>query len=360
MQDQVLSDKLSSLKEKIEGELKQLKSSKELYEFKNLYLEGKKSKISELMKEMGKLAPEERAGYGKSVNDLKSWAFDRFADMEDKMKKLELMHRYEREKIDLTIPAQPVKIGNLHPVTLVRNQLIDIFAGMGFEIYEGSEIVWARKTEVENNSVVELIYLQEGANCEQFNRFVDFFKANCEREIHGENVEKFLTENEFEIDEYMNFFEYDPAHPAQTFLEYAKENGIGITYVKVDDDFGHVAQTVGTESPFDSNLNLISESFPEKFVNLLSTFFFQPYFCEAKIDQLEERKLELEKLAKTQSYQERLENKTDTKIVNCLKSIAAYQNDLNYFNQKYGEREMAKTEKFLNELEQKYNLGQEQ
>ena len=46
MQDQVLSDKLSSLKEKIEGELKELKNSKELYEFKNVYLEGKKSKIS--------------------------------------------------------------------------------------------------------------------------------------------------------------------------------------------------------------------------------------------------------------------------------------------------------------------------
>ena len=78
MQDQVLSDKLSSLKEKIEGELKQLKSSKELYEFKNLYLEGKKSKISELMKEMRNLAPEERAGYGKAVNELKEWAIDRF------------------------------------------------------------------------------------------------------------------------------------------------------------------------------------------------------------------------------------------------------------------------------------------
>ena len=140
MQDQVLSDKLSSLKEKIEGELKEMKNSKELYEFKNLYLEGKKSKISELMKEMGKLAPEERAGYGKSVNELKTWAFDRFADMEEKMKKLELQHRYERERIDLTVPAQPAKIGNLHPVTLVRNQLIDIFAGMGFEVFEGSEI----------------------------------------------------------------------------------------------------------------------------------------------------------------------------------------------------------------------------
>ena len=85
-----------------------------------------------LMKDMGKLAPEERAGYGKSVNELKTWAFDKFADMEEKMKKLELQHKYEREKIDLTIPAEPVKIGNLHPVTLVRNQLIDIFAGMGF------------------------------------------------------------------------------------------------------------------------------------------------------------------------------------------------------------------------------------
>ena len=139
MQDQVLSDKLSSLKEKIEGELKEMKNSKELYEFKNLYLEGKKSKISELMKEMGKLAPEERAGYGKSVNELKTWAFDRFADMEEKMKKLELQHRYERERIDLTVPAQPAKIGNLHPVTLVRNQLIDIFAGMGFEVFEGRD-----------------------------------------------------------------------------------------------------------------------------------------------------------------------------------------------------------------------------
>lgn len=141
MQDKnVLSDNLSALKAKIEAELGELKNSRELYEFKNVYLEGKKSKISELMKEMRNLAPEERAGYGKSVNDLKEWAFDRFQKMEVKMKELELQHRYEREKIDVSIPADPSPIGNLHPVTLVRNQLIDIFAGMGFEIFEGAEI----------------------------------------------------------------------------------------------------------------------------------------------------------------------------------------------------------------------------
>lgn len=141
MQDKnVLSENLSALKAKIENELGILKNSKELYEFKNIYLEGKKSKISELMKEMRNLAPEERAGYGKSVNELKEWAFGRFVEMEEKMKELELQRRYEKEKIDLSIPAEPAEIGNLHPVTLVRNQLIDIFASMGFEIYEGSEI----------------------------------------------------------------------------------------------------------------------------------------------------------------------------------------------------------------------------
>ena len=84
-----LSDNLAALKEKIETGLEGLSNSKELYEFRSSYLEGKKSKISELMKEMRNLAPEERAGYGKSVNELKEWAIDRFSKMEEKMKQLE-------------------------------------------------------------------------------------------------------------------------------------------------------------------------------------------------------------------------------------------------------------------------------
>ncbi|WP_461883335.1 phenylalanine--tRNA ligase subunit alpha [Fusicatenibacter sp.] len=136
----VLTGHLSELKQKIENGLDELKSSKELYEFKSEYLEGKKSKISELMKEMRNIAPEERAGYGKSVNELKEWALGRFQKVEEEMKERELQKKYESEKIDLTLPAENVTIGNLHPVTLIRKQLIDIFAGMGFEVYEGREI----------------------------------------------------------------------------------------------------------------------------------------------------------------------------------------------------------------------------
>lgn len=136
----VLTGHLSELKQKIENGLEELKSSKELYEFKSKYLEGKKSKISGLMKEMKNIAPEERANYGKSVNELKEWALGRFQKVEEEMKERELQKKYESEKIDLTLPAEETAIGNLHPVTLIRKQLIDIFAGMGFEVYEGREI----------------------------------------------------------------------------------------------------------------------------------------------------------------------------------------------------------------------------
>ena len=136
----VLTGHLSELKQKIENGLEELKSSKELYEFKSEDLEGKKSKISGLMKEMKNIAPEERANYGKSVNELKEWALGRFQKVEEEMKERELQKKYESEKIDLTLPAEETAIGNLHPVTLIRKQLIDIFAGMGFEVYEGREI----------------------------------------------------------------------------------------------------------------------------------------------------------------------------------------------------------------------------
>ena len=92
------------------------------------------------MREMKNIPPEERAAYGKGVNELKEWALEFLGGLDEKMKAKELQARYEAEKIDISLPATTVAEGNLHPITLVRNQIIDIFAGMGFEIFEGTEI----------------------------------------------------------------------------------------------------------------------------------------------------------------------------------------------------------------------------
>ena len=131
---------LEQIRQEIMEGASQLSSSKEVYEFKKKYLDGKTGKIGLLMKEMKNIPPEERAAYGKGVNELKEWALEFLGDLDKKMKAKELQDKYESEKIDITLPANTVKEGNLHPITLVRNEIIDIFSSMGFEIFEGPEI----------------------------------------------------------------------------------------------------------------------------------------------------------------------------------------------------------------------------
>ena len=131
---------LEQIKQEIIVGADALNSSKEVYEFKKKFLDGKTGKIGLLMREMKNIAPEERAAYGKGVNELKEWALEFLGTLDEKMKAKELQDRYEAEKIDISLPAEEIPEGNLHPITLVKNQIIDIFAGMGFEIFEGTEI----------------------------------------------------------------------------------------------------------------------------------------------------------------------------------------------------------------------------
>ena len=131
---------LEQIKQEIIDGAAALASAKEVYEFKKKFLDGKTGKIGLLMREMKNIAPEERAAYGKGVNELKEWALTFLGELDEKMKAKELQDRYEAERIDISLPAVEYTEGNLHPITLMRNQLIDVFQGMGFEIFEGTEI----------------------------------------------------------------------------------------------------------------------------------------------------------------------------------------------------------------------------
>ena len=140
MENSVLRQKIEAIREEIMANTKELESSKHVYEMRKSFMDNKSGKISALMKEMKNIAAEDRAEYGKNVNELKQWALEQFEELDKKMKEKELKDRYESEKQDVTMPAKMRYQGNLHPVTQMRETLIDIFAGMGFEIYEGTEI----------------------------------------------------------------------------------------------------------------------------------------------------------------------------------------------------------------------------
>ncbi len=136
-----MSDRLASIKQEImDGIEKRANSRAAAFELRKQFLDSKTGKIGQLMKEMRSIAPEERAGFGKSVNELKEWALQRFLELDEKMKAKELEVRYELEKIDVTMPAEKRETGNLHPITQMRNQIIDVFIGMGFEVFENREI----------------------------------------------------------------------------------------------------------------------------------------------------------------------------------------------------------------------------
>ena len=135
-----LSEKLSGIKAEIKEELNKLETSKSVFEYKKAIFDSKAGKVGSLMREMGKIPAEMKAEYGKRVNELKTWAQEKFDEMDEKFKAEEMRLKYEAEKLDVTMPGKSPKHGYLHPNTLVRNRIVDIFGSMGFEIFEGTEI----------------------------------------------------------------------------------------------------------------------------------------------------------------------------------------------------------------------------
>ena len=135
-----MEEQIKAMRQKIEAAAAAITDSKEMYQLRKQYLDNKAGQISALMKNMRDLAPEDRPAFGKIVNELKTWALDFFTAQDARLKAAELAKKNAAEQIDVTMPAKPHKAGALHPNTLIANELIDIFAGMGFTIFEGPEI----------------------------------------------------------------------------------------------------------------------------------------------------------------------------------------------------------------------------
>ena len=133
---QAMIDELAKLAEESLG---QVSSKETLATFWQEYL-SKSGKIPALMKNLRSVAPEERPAMGKIINELKTKVQADYDAAAAKVKEAELAARNAAETVDITMPAKIRQTGSLHPITLVKNEIIDVFAGMGFEIYEGPEI----------------------------------------------------------------------------------------------------------------------------------------------------------------------------------------------------------------------------
>ncbi|MBQ7580304.1 MAG: phenylalanine--tRNA ligase subunit alpha [Clostridia bacterium] len=103
---------------------------------------GKKGELTAVLKMMGKLSAEERPIMGQMANEIRNHIEKTIADAEIKIKEAEMKIKLEKETIDVTMPGKPHKIGHQHPLSIVLDEVKDIFLGMGFDIASGPEVEW--------------------------------------------------------------------------------------------------------------------------------------------------------------------------------------------------------------------------
>lgn len=104
------------------------------------YLSNKTGEIPNLMKKMRDVPKEEKPQVGKIINELKVWAEERFAEVDGALKAAQLAEKNAKESVDITMPATKNETGSLHPTTIIKSEIINIFANMGFDVFEGPEI----------------------------------------------------------------------------------------------------------------------------------------------------------------------------------------------------------------------------
>ncbi len=130
---------METIKTECQAELNLVEDAKQLADFWAKYL-GKGGEVQKLMNGIKNVPNEEKKAYGQAVNQVKNWVQDLYDEKKVEIEKKAMQARYEEEQVDVTLPVKEVAAGNLHPLTCIKNEIIDVFVGMGFDVFEGPEI----------------------------------------------------------------------------------------------------------------------------------------------------------------------------------------------------------------------------
>lgn len=126
--------------EKIDSLLKEIQQAhadnqEQIEQLRVKYL-SKKGEVNELMGEFRNVAKEQKKAVGIKINELKTTAQNKINELREQLETQEA----QSDEIDLTRTPYPVELGTRHPLTIVKNEIIDIFSRMGFTLFQGPEV----------------------------------------------------------------------------------------------------------------------------------------------------------------------------------------------------------------------------
>lgn len=130
---------MENLKQSALHAINEAATVRELSEVRNVYL-SKKGLISNLMANIRNVAPEEKRDYGAKVNGLKDEIEATLNARLTLLEANELSAKLQSETLDITLPGRTFKVAPEHPFHIIKDEISDIFIGMGYQIAEGSEV----------------------------------------------------------------------------------------------------------------------------------------------------------------------------------------------------------------------------
>ena len=134
-----MKEKLEQIRQEALSALAETKAAQDLEALRVKYL-GKKGELTAVLKQMGGLSAEERPVIGQLANEVREALTEALSRQQQAIEAAALSARLAAEAVDVTIPGKRPQTGHKHPMSIVLDEVKDIFIGMGFQVAEGPEV----------------------------------------------------------------------------------------------------------------------------------------------------------------------------------------------------------------------------
>ena len=134
-----MKEKLEAISKQTIAKIQEINSVQELNDLKVKVL-GKKGELTEILRGMKDLLPEERPVVGALVNTVRDEIESAISSAEEVLKQKELERKLEEEKIDITLPSSKITRGSKHTINRTIEQIQDLFVSMGYDVIDGPEL----------------------------------------------------------------------------------------------------------------------------------------------------------------------------------------------------------------------------
>ncbi len=134
-----MKEQLNNIRVQAENELSAAETIQDMENIRVKFL-GKKGELTSVLRGMGALSAEERPIIGQVANEVREALENKIEELKKKLQNKERDLKLSQEVIDVTIPGKRKVLGKKHPLTIVMDEIKEVFIGMGYEIAEGPEV----------------------------------------------------------------------------------------------------------------------------------------------------------------------------------------------------------------------------